>query len=90
MQYAGVDGEQVYLLIEDHILSNDTILNNINILLYSGEIPELYKNAELESIVSGLRDEMERENYEGSLVHFFTESKNFLNLQHNRTLRIRK
>lgn len=75
MQYAGIEGEQVYLLIEDHILSNDAILNNINILLYSGEIPELYKTAELESIVAGLRDELEKDNFEGSLVQFFTESK---------------
>lgn len=74
MQYAGIEGEEVYLLLEDHILSSDTVLNSINILLYSGEIPELYKTAELDSLVAGLKDELERENFEGTLIQFFIES----------------
>lgn len=38
MQYAALEDEQIYLLIEDYILTSDSVLNNINILLFSGEV----------------------------------------------------
>lgn len=42
--------------------------------MISLKIPGLYKTAELESVVAGLKDEFERENFEGTLIQFFTES----------------
>ncbi|KAK4887690.1 hypothetical protein RN001_003961 [Aquatica leii] len=37
------------------------------------KIPGLYSTSELESLVVGLKDQMEQENYEGSLTDFFTK-----------------
>ena len=38
MQSAGVDGEQVVLLLEDHHLVSSAFLEMINSLLMSGEV----------------------------------------------------
>jgi dynein heavy chain 2 len=38
MQLAGVEGEQVYLLLEDHQVTNIAFLDMVNSLLSSGEV----------------------------------------------------
>ncbi|RZC33069.1 cytoplasmic dynein 2 heavy chain 1 [Asbolus verrucosus] len=73
MQLAGLEGEQVYLLLEDHIFCHKHILSLINILISAGEVPGLYNAAELESMTAGLKDEASRENFEGSLIEYFSE-----------------
>ncbi|XP_017783105.1 PREDICTED: cytoplasmic dynein 2 heavy chain 1 [Nicrophorus vespilloides] len=72
MQFSGVEGEQVYLLLEDHVMKGP-ILNILNILLSSGEVPGLYNAAEQESLIAGLKDEASRENFDGDLYKFFVE-----------------
>lgn len=38
MQVAGIEGDQVYFLLEDHILRNSAILDLVNTLLAAGEV----------------------------------------------------
>lgn len=38
MQIAGIDGEQVYFLLEDHQLVDINFLDMVNSLLSSGEV----------------------------------------------------
>ncbi|XP_074038391.1 dynein cytoplasmic heavy chain beethoven [Leptinotarsa decemlineata] len=73
MQYAGVEGEEIYLQIEDYILNEESNLNIFNLLLSSGEVPGLYTPVELESLVKALKEESDRENFDGSLIQFFHE-----------------
>ncbi|XP_015834463.1 cytoplasmic dynein 2 heavy chain 1 [Tribolium castaneum] len=73
IQTAGFEGEQVYLLLEDHIFNEKLILSLVNILISAGEVANLYNAAEIESMISGLKDEASRENFEGNLMEFFTE-----------------
>ncbi|KAL3276304.1 hypothetical protein HHI36_024202 [Cryptolaemus montrouzieri] len=72
-QQAGIEGEEVYLLLEDYILKGENILSLINTLLLSGEVPGLYNATELNSLVMGLGDQMSRANFEGSPIQFFIE-----------------
>lgn len=71
MQYAGIDGEQVFLQIEDYLLMDKRTLNVVNFLMSSGEVPGLYTNVELEALVKGLKEESDRRNFEGDLLQFF-------------------
>nr|CAD7413402.1 unnamed protein product [Timema cristinae] len=73
IQLAAVDGEQVYLMIEDHQLVHISFLDMINSLLLSGEVPGLYNLEELEPIVSSLRDLAAQEGYIGNPASFFAE-----------------
>lgn len=75
MQFAGINGEEVFFQVEDHILYKDSTLNAINLLMSSGEVPGLFTSTELESIVKVLKDEFDRENFEGSLIQYFAESE---------------
>ena len=52
MQLAGIESEQVFLLLEDHNLSSHDYLDMINSLLSSGEVPGLYSSEELEALLS--------------------------------------
>lgn len=38
-------------------------------------MPGLYNTLELESLVAVLKDDADRENFDGSLLQYFTESK---------------
>jgi dynein heavy chain 2 len=38
MQLAGIDGEQVYLLLEDHQVTDIALMDMVNSLLSSGEV----------------------------------------------------
>ncbi|GJQ81468.1 btv [Trypoxylus dichotomus] len=71
-QQSGIEGENVILILEDHLF-NDATLNVISILLSSGEVPGLYNQTEFESLISGLRDEASREGFEGNLGDYFVE-----------------
>lgn len=74
MQYAGIEAEHVFLQIEDHLLMNENNLNAINFLISSGEVPGLYTTVEFESLVKSLKEESDRNNFEGDLMQFFYES----------------
>ena len=69
-----MEGEQVFLLVEDHNLRVDPdFLDMINSLLSSGEVPGLYSPEELEPLLATLR---ERASGEGvsNLFTFFAKS----------------
>ncbi|XP_069679211.1 cytoplasmic dynein 2 heavy chain 1 isoform X2 [Periplaneta americana] len=71
MQLAGVEGEQVYLLLEDHQVTDIAFLDMVNSLLSSGEVPGLYNAEELEPIVSPLKDIAAQEGFVGSPTSYF-------------------
>ncbi|XP_037796301.1 LOW QUALITY PROTEIN: cytoplasmic dynein 2 heavy chain 1-like [Penaeus monodon] len=71
MQTAGVDGEQVLLLLEDHNLVSSALLEVINSLLMAGEIPGLYTSEELDPLLMPLRDEAAHEGFRGSQYAYF-------------------
>ena len=56
---AGVENEEVVLYIEDHQMSLSVVLESINSLLSSGEVPGLYKHEELGPLLEPLREEMQ-------------------------------
>ncbi|KEG15451.1 dynein heavy chain [Trypanosoma grayi] len=58
MSKAGVEGQHVVLLLEDHHLSsNPLFLEIINSLLSSGEVPGLFTHEELEALLGPLKEE---------------------------------
>ena len=73
MQLAGVEGEQVFLLLEDHNLALPDYLDMINSLLSSGEVPGLYTTEELEPLLTSLREKASNEGFSGNLITFFSQ-----------------
>ncbi|PSN45379.1 Cytoplasmic dynein 2 heavy chain 1 [Blattella germanica] len=73
IQLAGVEGEQVYLLLEDHQVTDTAFLDMVNSLLSSGEVPGLYNTEELEPIVLPLKDTAAQEGFVGSATAYFFE-----------------
>ncbi|OWF37256.1 Cytoplasmic dynein 2 heavy chain 1 [Mizuhopecten yessoensis] len=71
MQQAGMEDEQVVLLLEDHQFIEPQFLEMINSLLSSGEVPGLYMPEELEPLLSPLRDMASEVGFRGTLVNFF-------------------
>uniref|UniRef100_H2ZF01 AAA+ ATPase domain-containing protein n=1 Tax=Ciona savignyi TaxID=51511 RepID=H2ZF01_CIOSA len=54
MQQAGIDGEQVVLLMEDFQLVHHSFLELVNSLLSAGEVPGLYNSEELDPLLTPL------------------------------------
>ncbi|XP_044749353.1 cytoplasmic dynein 2 heavy chain 1 [Coccinella septempunctata] len=73
VQQAGVEGEDVYLLLDDNTLNEKETLSAMDTLISSGEVPGLFNTTELNSLVLALGDERSRENFEGSLIQFFAK-----------------
>lgn len=73
MQTAGIDGENVVLLIEDHQLTNVEFLELVNSLLCSGDVPGLYATEELDALLAPLREQALQEEFRGPLYSFFAE-----------------
>ncbi|XP_053400577.1 cytoplasmic dynein 2 heavy chain 1-like [Mercenaria mercenaria] len=73
MQQAGIDGEQVVLLLEDHHFVDPTFLELVNSLLSAGEVPGLYTPEELEPILNPLRDMASEAGFRGTLINFFAQ-----------------
>ncbi|XP_071846316.1 cytoplasmic dynein 2 heavy chain 1-like isoform X2 [Apostichopus japonicus] len=71
MQMAGVEDQQVILLLEDHQFVEKQFLELINSLLSSGEVPGLYTPEELEPLLAPLRDKASEEGFRGTLVNYF-------------------
>lgn len=68
----GVENKETLLFIEDHQLVTPAILETVNSLLSSGEVPGLFTNQELDQMLGSLKDKM---NAEGSMLSpfdFFT------------------
>ena len=60
-QVAGIKGEHVVLFIEDFQFTSDSMLEMVNSLLSSGEVPGMYTNEELEPLMAPLREKMREE-----------------------------
>ena len=56
---AGVENEEVVFYVEDHQMLLPEVLESINSLLSSGEVPGLYKHEELGPLLEPLREQME-------------------------------
>ncbi len=61
--------------MEDYQFVESTFVELVNSLLTAGEIPGLYSPDELESILSPLREESSQENFRGTMVQYFAQSK---------------
>ena len=75
MQQAGIEGEQVLLILEDHQFVESTCLELINSLLSAGEVPGLYTPEELEPLLGPLRDQASDANFRGTLVQYYAMRK---------------
>jgi dynein heavy chain 2 len=71
MQKAGIEGEQMALVLEDHHLVHPAMLELINSLLSAGEIPGLYTPEEIEPLLSPLRDQASQDGFRGNLISYF-------------------
>ena len=73
---AGVDNEHVVLFIEEFQMEqSDSVLETVNSLLSSGEVPGMYAHEELEALLAPLREEMAESDGAGkyrSAFEFFT------------------
>jgi len=56
MATAGVAGEEALLYMEDHHLADSGVLECVNSLLASGEVPGLYTHEELELLLAPLKE----------------------------------
>ena len=65
MQIAGIDGESVLLMMDDHQFVQATFLQLINSLLSAGEVPGLYAAEELDHLLAPLREKAADEGYRG-------------------------
>ncbi|XP_075054902.1 cytoplasmic dynein 2 heavy chain 1 [Mixophyes fleayi] len=72
MQLAGIEGQQVVFLLEDYQYVHPTMLEMINSLLSSGEVPGLYTMEELEPLLSPLKDQASEDGFTGPLFAYFT------------------
>ncbi|XP_072706738.1 cytoplasmic dynein 2 heavy chain 1 isoform X3 [Ciconia boyciana] len=72
MELAGIEGQQVVLLLEDYQFVHSTFLEMINSLLSSGEVPGLYKIEELEPLLSPLKDQASQDGFTGLIFNYFT------------------
>jgi dynein heavy chain 2 len=68
---AGVSNEISLLIIDDQHVYDAQVLENINSLLCSGEISDLFSNEDLESIYTTLKDEYSTSGFFGTIHEFF-------------------
>ena len=71
MQVAGIEGENIVLLLEDHQLIEPEFLELINSLLCAGDVPGLYTTEELDPILAPLREQAMQEEFRGPLYSYF-------------------
>ena len=68
----GVQGTRAVLLLEDHQLRDDKLIECVNSLLSAGELPGLFEPQELEPMLAPLKEEMGQHGYKHrSLFDFF-------------------
>ena len=68
----GLEHKETLLYLEDHQLVTPGILETVNSLLSSGEVPGLFTNAELEQVFGPLKEQMMAEGSMLSPFEFFT------------------
>ncbi|KAM4743047.1 cytoplasmic dynein 2 heavy chain 1 isoform 3-T4 [Anableps anableps] len=72
MQMAGLEGQQVVLLLEDYQFVHPAFLEMVNSLLSSGEVPGLYTPEELEPLLSLLKDAASQDGFTRPLYDYFS------------------
>ncbi|XP_054598719.1 cytoplasmic dynein 2 heavy chain 1 isoform X1 [Nothobranchius furzeri] len=72
MQLAGLEGQQVVLLLEDYQFVHPGFLEMVNSLLSSGEVPGLYSPEELEPLLSSLKDSASQDGFTRPLYDYFS------------------
>uniref|UniRef100_A0A3Q4HAW8 Cytoplasmic dynein 2 heavy chain 1 n=1 Tax=Neolamprologus brichardi TaxID=32507 RepID=A0A3Q4HAW8_NEOBR len=72
MQLAGLEGQQVVLLLEDYQFVHPAFLEMVNSLLSSGEVPGLYTPEELEPLLLSLKDGASQDGFTGPLYNYFS------------------
>ena len=75
MQQAGIEDQQIVLLLEDHHFIAPQFMELVNSLLSAGEVPGLYTPEELEPLLAPLRDQASEEGFRGTLANYFAASK---------------
>ena len=53
---AGIDGQPVVFLLTDNQITNEGLLEDVNNLLNSGEVPGMFTQEEKDQMVAGVRD----------------------------------
>ena len=71
MQQAGVEGEQVVLLLEDHQFVEPQFLELVNSLVSAGEVAGLYTPEELEPLLTPLKDQASEAGFRGTIAQYF-------------------
>ncbi|XP_068037518.1 cytoplasmic dynein 2 heavy chain 1 isoform X5 [Anomalospiza imberbis] len=71
MELAGIEAQQVVLLLEDYQFIHSSFLEMVNSLLSSGEVPGLYKVEELEALLSPLKDQASQDGFTGPIFNYF-------------------
>ncbi|KAG8452968.1 hypothetical protein GDO86_004684 [Hymenochirus boettgeri] len=72
MQLAGIEGQQVVLLLEDYQFVHPAFLEMVNSLLSSGEVPGLYTVEELDPLLSPLKNQASEDGFTGPVLSYFT------------------
>ncbi|XP_020293197.1 cytoplasmic dynein 2 heavy chain 1 [Pseudomyrmex gracilis] len=70
VQSAGVEGQSVLLLLEEHHAREETLAVLVSAIVSKGEIPELFTAEEFETLVAPLADLARREDFQGTLEHY--------------------
>ena len=73
MRKAGVDGVNMVFLFGDHQIKEEAFLEDVNMILNSGDIPNLYENEERLEIIEKVRE-----------VHYLITSLNSGHLSNNK------
>ncbi|XP_043928516.1 cytoplasmic dynein 2 heavy chain 1 isoform X1 [Protopterus annectens] len=71
MQLAGIEGQQVVLLLEDYQFVHPSFLEMVNSLLSSGEVAGLFTVEELEPLLSPLKEQASQDGFTGPLYNYF-------------------
>ncbi|XP_066245842.1 cytoplasmic dynein 2 heavy chain 1 [Euwallacea similis] len=74
IQYAGVECEDVLLILEDYIFVNEVNTTAINLLISDGDVSDLFSDIEADSLVKGLKEKFDSANFEGDLHQFFANN----------------
>eukprot|EP00117_Sycon_ciliatum_P036543 scpid1236/ scgid27488/ Cytoplasmic dynein 2 heavy chain 1; Dynein heavy chain isotype 1B len=73
MQIAGIDGEDVVLLMDDHHFVEPSFIQLLNSLLSAGEVPGLYAAEELDHLLGPLREKAADDGFRGPLLSYFAQ-----------------
>jgi len=70
---AGLSGSKISLIINDNQITNEIFLEDINSLLNSGEIPNLWESDEKDEILREMRDVTKKLGVNANLYEFFIQ-----------------